>query len=332
MISNNLKYPKLNKLLFEEITGKNNSEIKTSKSSPKVPKTPINNQIPTSPYSSRLKTPILIKTPTNKIATSPYHKEKCLQSPKTPRSPFMVKSPYMIETPYSPYTIETPYSPYSKEKDPWVYNPTMNERFTKVIGIDDYGNTCKLPTVDYQLPQSVRNITEENDGSDDYILIGDIFLDQKNSKGRDYNFVAQNMRNITLQTNNLRSLYANKFRSFDKNIKGKVTLELYEESLEIYENNQVYYQDCIQNETLTYDQLCIYLTELEYWFICIVEPYDYDNYDPDEHSEWKSREQFKINKGYSGYCDPELYFYIKQPLTQEIIRYINYSHKNLFRC
>jgi hypothetical protein len=326
MISNDLKYPKINntknKLLFEEISrkAKSRSEIKSTK----LPKTPIilNNQIPTSPY-SRLRSPMIIKTPINKIATSPYNKEKYLQSPKTPRSPFMVKSPYLIEPSYSPY---------SNKKDPWVYNPTMNERFTKIIGIDDYGNTCKIPTIDYQLPQSIRNISEENDGSDDYILIGDIFLDQKNSKGRDYNFVAQNMRNIALQTNNLRSLYANKFKPFDKNIKGKVTLEEYEELLEIYENNQVYYQDCIQNSTLTYDQLCIYLTELEYWFICIVEPYNYNDYDPDEHSEWKSREQFKINKGYSGYCDPDLYFYIQQPLTQEIIKYINFSHKNLFRC
>jgi len=139
------------------------------------------------------------------------------------------------------------------------------------------------------------------------------------------------MRNIALQTNNLRLLYANKFRPYDKNIKGKVSLEEYEELLEIYENDQVYYQDCIENGNLTYDELCIYLTELEYWFICITEPYNYSDYDVDDHTEWKTREQFKLNKGYSGYCDPDLYFYIKQPLPQETINYINYTHKNLFR-
>lgn len=348
MISNDIKFCKINNnLLFEEISRKAKCNFVSKEKTLKLPKTPYisNNQLPVSPYSnnspsfelsgplrldpwveqgedpllSKLKSPIIAKTP-NKIATSPYYKEKCVLSPKTPRSPFAIKSPYKIE------------SPYSIKKDPWIYNPTMNEKFTKIIGIDEYGNTCRIPTVDYQLPQSVRYIPDENDGSDDYILIGDIFLDQKNSKGRDYNFVSQNMRNISLQTNNLRLLYANKFKPFNKNIKGKVSLEEYEELLEIYENNQVYYQDCIQNETSTYDQLCIDLTELEYWFICIVEPYDYDEYDLDDYSDWKTREQFKYNKGYSGYCDPDLYFYIKQPLPQDIINYIKNSHKNLFKC
>lgn len=323
MISNNLKYPKINnnKSLIDEISrqSKLNNKI--------IIKSPIiindqNDKIPISPYSSVLKSPSMKipKTPNKTLATSPYRKEKCLLSPKPSRSPFNIKSPYK------------PSSPYPTKKDPWVYTSTINERFTKIIGIDEYGNICKIPTVDYQLPQTVRYISEDNDGSDECILIGDIFLDQKNSKGRDYNFVSENMRNISLQTNNLRSLYANKFRPFDKNIKGRVTLEEYEELLEIYENNQVYYQDCIQNGSLTYDQLCEAITELEYWFICIIEPYDYENYDADDYEDWKTREQFKINKGYSGYCDPELYFYIKQPLSQDVINYIKISHKNLFRC
>lgn len=326
MKSNNLRYPKINnnnKLLSEEISRK--SKSKSEEKQLKVQKLPIvvGNKIPVSPYykssSPGLRSPIIPKTP-NKTARSPYH--KCIQPPKTPRSPFAIKSPYASE----------PKSPYINKKDPWIYNPTANEKHSKIIGIDKYGNLCKIPTVDYELPQTAKYTIEENDGSDDYIVIGDIFLDQKNSKGRDYNYVADNMRNISLRTNELRSLYANKFKPFDKNIKGKVTLEEYEDLLEIYENNQVYYQDCIQNGTLTYDQLCIDVTELEYWFICITEPYNYKEYDVDEHDEWKDREKFKLKKGYSGYCDPELYFYIKQPLPQEIISYINYTHKNLFRC
>ena len=326
MIPNDIKCHKINnKLLFEEIARKAKPKSIVEKTL-KYPKTSNiltnqNSKLPVSPYSNdspKLKSPIITRTP-NKIVTSPYYKEKCLKSPKTPKSPFVIKSPYKIE------------SPHSNKKDPWIYNPTVSEKFTKIIGIDKYGDMCIIPTVDYQLPPSVRYISEENDESDDYILIGDIFLDQKNSKGRDYNFVSQNMRNISIQTNNLRLLYANKFKPFNKNIKGKVTLKEYDELLEIYENNQVYYQDCIQNETLTYDQLCVDLTELEYWFICIIEPYDYEDYDLDDYSDWKTREQFKYNKGYSGYCDPDLYFYIKQPLPQEIINYIKNSHKNLFK-
>ena len=323
MKSKNLKYPKINncsnRLFSEEISRKGRSEEKPSKL-----QRPTNiigcDKLPVSPYSQnspQLRSPTVPKTPTSKLVSSPYH--KYLQSPRTPKSPFAIKSPYEIQ------------SPYNAKSNPWVYNSTANERFTKIIGIDEHGNLCKIPTVDYQLPQINRSVVEDNDESNDYILIGDIFLDQKNSKGRDYNYVSQNMRSIALQTNNLRSFYANKFRPFDKNIKGKVSLEEYEELLEIYENNQVYYQDCIENGSLTYDQLCVYLTELEYWFICITEPYNYSEYDVDDYMEWKTREQFKLNKGYSGYCDPDLYFYIKQPLSQETISYINYTHKNLFR-
>ena len=325
MKSNNLKYPKVNNTKkLDEISRKSKSEQKSLN----IPKTPTN-KLPVSPYcigspkyqSPKIsKTPRIIKTPTNSLAHSPY--PKYLQSPKTPKNSYELKSPYASQTPKSPYI---------KKKDPWVYDPVNNEKFSKIIGIDEYGNLCKIPTVDYQLPQTVRTVIEENDKSDDYITIGDIFLDQKNSKGRDYNYVSENMRNIAYQTNNLRSLYANKLRSFDKNIKGKVSSDEYEELLEIYENNQVYYQDCIENGSLTYDQLCICLTELEYWFICITEPYDYSDYDVDDYVEWKTREQFKLNKGYSGYCDPDLYFYIKQPLSQETISCIKNSHKNLFR-
>jgi len=320
----NVKRHDSNKLLFEEIAKK----AKGKEYTVKIPNVSNQNKLLMSPYSNtspKMRSPIIPKTPktpSNKIATSPY--QKSLQSPKTPNnriatSPCILRSPYKVE------------SPYSAKINPWIYNPTISERFTKIIGVDENGNLCKLPTIDYELPELKRYISEDNDGSDDYITIGDIFLDQKNSKGRDYNYVSQNMRNIALQTNNLRSLYANQFKPFNKNIKGKVNFDEYDELLEIYENNQVYYQDCIQHETMTYDQLCDALTELEYWFICIVEPYNYREYDEDEYDEWKTREQFKYNKGYSGYCDPELYFYIKQPLPLEIINYIKNSHKGLFK-
>jgi len=336
MLSDDSKFhQKVNsKLLFDEIAKKakckkekdinrdTHKETLKIPKTPRTPKTPMSNRILTSPYissSPKIRSPTVPRTP-NRTATSPYY--KCLQSPKTPKTSFVLRSPYSSQPLYSP------------KRDPWVYISTENERSSKLIGIDEYGNIAKIPTVDYPLPQTVRYIIEDSDSTDDSINLYDydIYLDQKNSKGRDYNFVAQNMKNISIQTNNLRSLYANKFKSYDKNIKGRVSLEIYEELLEIYENNQVYYQDCMQNESMTYDHLCEALTELEYWFICIIEPYDHNDpdLDKDDYNEWKSREQFKINKGFSGYCDPDLYFYIKQPLPQEIIRFINSSHKNLF--
>ena len=126
MISDDRKSRKIdNKLLFDEISRKAKSKSINNEKTLKTPNVS-NNKLPVSPYSNnspKIRSPIIARTP-NKLATSPYHKEKCLRSPKTPKSPFAIKSPYKIE------------SPYSSKKDPWVYNPTINERFTKIIGID----------------------------------------------------------------------------------------------------------------------------------------------------------------------------------------------------
>lgn len=320
------------KLLSEELSKLSKNNFKENKTSfrfnespnfsmPKILKSPGNNKhCNKSPYSEP-KSPYLNidnsestwygnKTPSlkNKNGVSPCYKTQ------SPRSPYQVEGVLR-----SPYQVSNLYD--------WDY-PIINktESNIKLLGVDENGYTAQVPTSDYKLPISY-NYTESEESPDNFNF--DIYFDQKNSKGRSYNFVSENMKNISSHTNNLRQQYSNKFIPYDENIKGSVSLEKYNNLLEIYENNQVYFQDQIEAETMNYDQLSEALTKLEYWFICIIEPYD-DNGDNEEYNEWKKKEQFKTKKGFSYDCDPELYYYIKHPLPQEIMRFVNKHHNRLF--
>jgi hypothetical protein len=259
----------------------------------------------------------------NKIPSSPY-KDK---------SPSILKSPIAIKVPSSPYKMESPTSiTLNRYENIWLYKPRKNETITKFAGIDKDGNISSVPTADYKLPPSTQfAYNDKTNIDDDFITIGDIFLDKKGSKGQSYHFVAENMRNITAQIKqcaNLREQYINEFKEYDLRIKGRVTLEKFEELLDIYENNQVYFQECLENGALTYNEICEGLTKLEYWFICIIQPYDKD--EDGDYEDCKERERSKLTKGYSGYCDPDLYFYIQQPLPEKIVDYIEKQHKRYY--
>ena len=58
--------------------------------------------------------------------------------------------------------------------------------------------------------------------------------------------------------------------------------------------------------------------------MCIIEPRCRDDV-----AGWKSRELMKLEKGVSGYCDPDLYAYI-EPLELPLYNYIKRLHSGLF--
>lgn len=304
-----------------------------------VPKTPKKMNI-----SDRQKTPHIPNTPDVTRTPIGLKTPNIPRTPQIPSSPYMIYTPNILRTPNSPYEMKTPEltlpkiskSPSirrnlktgEKRADLWIYHGIESEKHTKITGLNHFGDIEMVPTATYKLPPSSRILSQEkSNSSDEYIIIGDMFLDQKNSKGRDYHYVANNMRVISAQTNDLRKRYATKFRPLIKT-KGKVTLDKFTQALEIYENNQVYFQDCIDDKTLTQEEIYDGLTKLEYWFICIIEPRNYDEEDEDG---WKYREQNKLSKGFSGYCDPELYKYITQPLSSEVRDMIKKYHKHLFK-
>jgi hypothetical protein len=119
------------------------------------------------------------------------------------------------------------------------------------------------------------------------------------SKDRDANYVANRMRDVIEHTNKSEL----KIELMDMiKVEGWVKPDVFEQALNIYENNQMYYQKLLMIE----EDIGIIkdLLKLEYWFMCIIEPEA-----KDELKDWRDREIFKLLKGKSVYCDQSLYKY-----------------------
>lgn len=85
-------------------------------------------------------------------------------------------------------------------------------------------------------------------------------------------------------------------------------LYVYQDMLDIYENNQAYYLDAFEECSIGYSDIVDGVVALEKWFNTIKEPSPKDK---NEISEWKSREKSRLS-GLSGYCDPRLAEHINQ--------------------
>jgi len=114
--------------------------------------------------------------------------------------------------------------------------------------------------------------------------------------------VAAHMRSLMNVTNS----FANCYHTTYKNLlpfKGHVDQQQFNEALAVYESNQVYYQECIDNQSLTTEEITVGLVELERWFAAIMEPLSNDNA--------VDHRKFLQDKGVTAHCDPELYPYLK---------------------
>lgn len=76
--------------------------------------------------------------------------------------------------------------------------------------------------------------------------------------------------------------------------KRKLSYDEFQDCLDIYENNQIYYKDNI-----------VELKKLESWFSSIREPYP-EGADEKILEEWRIREKNRISKGISDYCSDEV--------------------------
>lgn len=198
--------------------------------------------------------------------------------------------------------------------NPWIVrNPDSNTNI-KITGITPIGTIAEVPTnfgKGLQTPRCAprtpapiltRKLEEEN-SDDDPLLTATIYL---NNTDRDDKYVANKMRTITEHTMNLQKQYTNYYMEMP-DISGDVDNDTFEELLLIYENNQVYYQDQIEDGTMSFTIIKQKLIELEEWFMTINEPKPLD---ADEYQSWVERCQFKKEKGITMYCDPELYRYL----------------------
>jgi len=222
-------------------------------------------------------------------------------------------------------------------ENPWLVSKKGNQSEIKITAITPIGTIAMVPTIDKRPPSTPRRslpptptrhltlkVINENTGEVkiDPLLTAAIYLDCTRPEDQDYNHVANKMRAITNNTITLHKQYTNQLLQLPK-IYGKVSIKLFEEALSVYENNQVFYQDTIDDKSLDIPTIKQRLTELEHWFMCIIEPFS--GGDKQEHEAWQERERFKIIKGISSYCDPELYPYIT-PAGEQIKAFISQHH------
>lgn len=247
--------------------------------------------------------------------------------PHAPTTPLLIPNIGIAKSNNAP----TPSTILAPDEDPWLPQRTEGSSEVKIAAITPIGTIAMVPTTDKRPPTPRRlpftpgrhltlKVVNDPDPNDP-ILTATIYLDC--TKDQDYDHVAARMRSITENTLTLQRQYKNNLKPLI-NVVGKVSSEVFEEALLIYENNQVYYQDRIDNNDLDIKTIQDRLTELEYWFLCIIEPRSNDNI-----TDWIERERTKLIKGISAYCDPELYPYIT-PAPAHIRDLITQNQQGLF--
>ncbi len=131
----------------------------------------------------------------------------------------------------------------------------------RIYSKDRYKNESIKCTKDKHADEKIDDI--------DPILTASIYLDY-GSIGRDPAYVADRMKTISNHMINLRKQYETKFGAIP-NKSGKVTAGTFDKLLSIYENNQVYYQDKIEDGSISTEDAIKGLTDLECWFMMIIE-------------------------------------------------------------
>jgi hypothetical protein len=189
----------------------------------------------------------------------------------------------------------------SKRKivEPKIATPARVKNFTMISN-----DLQKVPTTSIIPPKTPRTLQKEKPIviEVDPMMNASIYL----NTGNDTKNVSSHMKSLSKNIKGLQQQYKNVLKPVPSE-HGLVTKQKFEEFLSIYENNQVYYQEEIDDKTMDMEFIKRKLTELEHWFIAVIEPRPHDDVEA-----WRHRENSKLIKGYSPYCDPELYTYIKQ--------------------
>lgn len=177
--------------------------------------------------------------------------------------------------------------------NPWLHVEGSNP-FAKVIGKTYIGTVVSVPTS--SKPCVELNIVDETDSK--LMHLNRISTIQKQIQST---FIWINPINVT----------------------GIVPQNIFDEALSIYENNQVYYQECSDRNLIDDNSLRDGLTKLEHWFCCIIEPNPINSNEVDE---WKDRELYKLRYGLSVHCDPTLYHNINK-ITENIKFFLTETYK-----
>lgn len=230
--------------------------------------------------------------------------------------------------PKAPLTCATPKIGIPKSEftsNPWYVKPEYKPEI-KITGITPIGTIAMVPTLNKRPAPTPRYLpitkSKPNEQEQEPMLNATIYLDLSKDNKPD---ISDKMRSLNENTLLFQRQFKNKLKPLP-NLIGCVSSAKFEEALEIYENNQVYYQDRIDDHQMDINTIKRNLTELEYWFIKIIEPRPSDKNDIEE---WKNREQTKLDTGRSSYCDPELYPYIT-PAPTHILNVVSSHQRRLF--
>lgn len=194
-------------------------------------------------------------------------------------------------------------------KDAWL--PTIDDvvKIT-IIGVQSNGMINPVPTNTKPLMTPRRILTPGKylklvvqEPKRDPILSASVIVSSEKS-GQLSQTTSQHMKSVISTVKEIGKKFVNVEKPLPT-VQGQVTLTDFQYLLSIYENNQVYYQDCLDDKSLLESEIRKRLQDLEKWFISISEPCDLQ--DPTLHVQ---NENFKRTKGYSAYCDPVLYRYI----------------------
>jgi len=193
----------------------------------------------------------------------------------------------------------------------------------RYIGLTPIGTIQRVPTGVHRntppvvfLPTYQRK-TDEDTSIAQYIETLPHFDDTREAKS-----ASAGMRSIK----DFHATQRNKFIECPK-LTGLVSQEKWEEVLQIYENNQVYYQECFQQREMKREQANQKFTLLEQWFMLIIEPLPSTG-SKEDYEAWKNRELNKLKTGHSEYCDSEIYPFLG-PLDINVKKFLQEEYAKL---
>lgn len=246
---------------------------------------------------------------------SPMGSSPMGSSPSEMRSPARpVGSP--VGSPRSmgchPYGLPSAINPLERSASKWAYYSEYSSatpHLAYVGGVDNSGRIALKPdddpTVRTPMPRgdSLRHRPAEILPEREYNLVftnfgirredGDYYQDTKFVRE-----VSDAVRAVSIARRR-----DNDLMILPRGVGGLVTPEIFSQCLTVYENNQVYYQQQTIRQGRTLMSFQDELTDLEMWFLNIIEPVPTDR---DDWMSWATRMRGKTNDQYSGYCDPEI--------------------------
>lgn len=135
---------------------------------------------------------------------------------------------------------------------------------------------------------------------------------------------------------------------------GEVSQAIYDDCLDVYENNQLYYQDEAQRRGVALSVFANELQQLEEWFVALIEPAppfpgraptfnpkrptarqceerDRYLYLMSEYTEWHERAIHPLDNGHSVHCLPEVAELLR-PLPPLLLRYVYNIHLQKYQA